>query len=794
MKTVLRILFCSFIVCLADPVGGQSFPHRTPLRTAGVMEAGAAASTSGTGQNIDVTFHRADWNIDPRAAKMIAGSVTTYFRTRVANVSVITFDFRKSSFGASTSVKYHGTTVPSSFPATGSPNLNILSITLPTPLAINILDSVTITYSGVPPAESGLAYGYQRSSIAPWSIATLSESHEDKDWWPCKADMQDKVDSMRINVTVPWVAPADTFWVASNGVLIDSAITGNTRKFQYLTNYPMASYLVAISVSRYTRFYRPAVNIGGTNVPVVYYLFPRTGSFATTLGHLDKSRTQLVNFSSKFGDYPFKNEKHGFYEYISGGMEHQTFSGMSSTDVNSWSTIAHELVHQWFGDKVTFATWSDVWLAEGFAKYGEILALEMDPSISATTYIAHRNSNKNAARSTINIPVYIPAASATSTDGIFGGYQGAIYNKGGMVVSMLRSLVGDDLFFQALTNYLNDPLLAYKSATTDDLKRHFEQVTGHDFDPFFNSWVYGKGHCDYTVNWGTSPGNRINIELTGQINRTAGATPAYFATPVVLRISGAAKDTTVVIYDENGSVSYAGNGIQASRSGKRLAYKLSFAPSSVTIDPDSETMMAAATVATADPALNNLALVLLGVDIVSFTGAVDGADNLLSIKLSSDVPNVIATMERSENGTDFYRRGEMAPLSSTNGTYSFGYRDGAVNSGKPYYYRVKIKDEKGVISYSKVVRLEQSEEGNGVRISPNPARTQVQVTIPDAWKRGGVQVQVYNSGGVLVTSKAFTAPGNFVTMNLPLLSSGTYTLKMAGADDKAVTKTFSIIQ
>jgi hypothetical protein len=294
------------------------------------------------------------------------------------------------------------------------------------------------------------------------------------------------------------------------------------------------------------------------------------------------------------------------------------------------------------------------------------------------------------------------------------------------------------------------------------------------------------------VKWGTT-GNRINIELTGQINRTTNATPGHMYTPVVLRISNATRDTTVVIYDENGSVSYAGNGIQASRSGKRLAYQLSFTPTSVTIDPFNETMMANVA-ATSDPALNNLALVLLGVDVVSFTGAVDGSDHLLSIRLSSDAPNVIATMERSENGTDFYRQGEMAPLSNANGTYSFAYRDGAVSVGKPYYYRVKIKDEKGAISYSKVVRLEQSEEGNGVRISPNPARGQVQVTIPDAWRRSTVQVQVYNSGGVLVTSKAFMSPGHSLTMNLPLLPSGTYTLKLAGADDKPVTKSFSIIQ
>jgi hypothetical protein len=783
--------------CLQLCAGAQtpSPPHK-------LSGPAVLASTSGAGANINVTYHRADWTIDPRATKRIAGSVTTYFVPTANDVNSISFDFNKTTFSANTSVTYRGNAVATSFPTNG--NQNILTITFSNPLPVNVLDSVTITYSGVPPAELGYAYGYQRSAGAPWSIGTLSESHEDKDWWPCKADMQDKIDSMDINVTTPWIAgTADTFWVASNGVLEPSGILGSgstaTRTFRYKTRYPMASYLVAISVSQYARFERTPVTINGTSVPVVYYLFPRSGNNAynNTLAFLDKSRTELVNFSSKFGDYPFKNEKHGFYEYISGGMEHQTFSGMSSTDVNSWSTIAHELTHQWFGNKVTFATWSDVWLAEGFAKYGEILAIEMDPSLSTTaTALSHRAANKTTARGVTTVPVYIPAATATSTDNIFAGSYGpAIYNKGAMVISMLRKLLGDTKFYLALQNYMNDPLLAYKSATTEDLKNHFEAVGGFDLDPFFASWIYGRGNCNYTVKWGNR-GTAINIELT-QTGRTNGASPAFLHTPVVVKISGAtaggtARDTTVVMYDQNGIVSYAGDGLLGSRAGRSLCYELSFIPSSVSLDPLSETMVTGVTPAFSS-ALNCDALQMLGVDILRFDGSPKEDANLLSAVLSAGADKSAALLERSKDGHAFDALGQMIWMGETPSGSAFQYRDANIQPGQTLHYRLKLVDEKGVVKYSRLVRLTAPKSVLAVRMGPNPARRELQLFLPAGWGSGRREVTIYNGAGSVVKQKSAAAAGSLLTLDIGQLPSGTYRFEMKGNNDH-FSKAFSIIR
>jgi hypothetical protein len=477
-------------------------------------------------------------------------------------------------------------------------------------------------------------------------------------------------------------------------------------------------------------------------------------------------------------------------------MEHQTFSGMGTGDLSNWSTIAHELTHQWFGNKVTFATWSDVWLAEGFASYGEVLALELDPSLSTTTAVSYRGTNKNSARGITAVPVYIPPASATSTQGIFGPtYSGAIYTKGGMVVSMLRSLLGDAQFFQALQNYMNDPLLAYKSATTADLKNHFEAVAGIDLDPFFNSWIFGRGNVDSVVKWGNT-GQRINIELTNQTGRTAGATPAFLHTPVVLRISGTttggvSRDTTVVIYDQNGVVSFAGKGIQGSRSGNRLGYQLSFVPSAVSVDPFSETMITGT--ATKDNTLNTLNLQLLGVDIVRFSGVSMDKINELSLKLSGVTDATVAVLQRSRDGNSFAFLAEMQ-RTAVNSDGDFRYEDATAAPGDTYFYRVKIVDEKGVERYSKLVKLTGKKEVVAVKLWPNPASKHLQLFFSGEWARtAGGEITIYNTAGVIVKQNWVKSGTSSMTLDVSQLHSGTYTLRMEG-NNKRFSKSFSIVR
>lgn len=543
------------------------------------------AESFGQGTNINVIYHRCNWRVHPDSpsstapAKYLRGDVTTHFLTTQSNVSNITFDF--NIVYTIDSVVYHKNKLPvtSAIWVTS----NILQINFPSPIAaMGTKDSVSIFYRGVSPAASGQTLGYQKAGSGSNNyVYTLSESYEDRDWWPCKHDMRDKIDSIDINLSVP-----STFWAAANGKLTDSSVSGTNRILKFKHRYPIASYLVSIAVAKYSKYYRTPVVINGTSVPVEYDLFAgkTTTTLNTILTALDKSRLELTAFSTKYGDYPFKNEKHGYYEFgFGGGMEHQTFSGMGSSALSSNTVIAHELAHQWFGDKVTCATWNDLWLNEGFARYNEALAAELVTGVGTVSTI--RSGMKTTARATSSTPIYITDASSSNTIWTSNN-NNAVYERGAMVVSMLRTLLGDTKFFLACQNYLNDPALAYKSASTADLQRHMEAQFGSSLAPFFNAWIYGFGTPSYTVSWYTS-GNNITVKLNQ--TRTTGASVTHFPMPVYLRVTGTAT-TNLILYDKGDSIFVAGNGISTGFAGRVATFNLTSAPTAVSFDPDNVTM------------------------------------------------------------------------------------------------------------------------------------------------------------------------------------------------------------
>ncbi|MEO6683923.1 MAG: M1 family metallopeptidase [Ginsengibacter sp.] len=571
-----------FLILFPGLITAQQVPQRIPTKI--------TTGNSGTGANIDVKYHRFEWSLNPNEKKNITGSVTTYFITTQDNVKTINFDLNKNSFNNSALiVKYHGKLVSHSFPSFG--NMDILNITLPKTLPRSRLDSITISYAGAPPGALGQAEGFQQKEVkgsGTSMIYTLSESYEDKDWWPCKSDMQDKIDSVDFIITTPV-----EFRAAANGILKKEITSGENKTYYFQHRYPIASYLISVAVAKYNVFDRGTVTIGDTEMPIDYYItIGRGENPVPQLNAMDFVKLELIAFSEKFGDYPFKKEKYGMYEFgWSGGMEHQTFSAMSWRAMSNPGTIAHELMHQWFGNKVTFATWEHLWLAEGFARYGEVFAGELVPSLNIDP-VAKRAQIKSAAngKTLMNYECIIPKKYIENSNTLWGSsYGSSVYERGAMVVSMLRTLVGDETFYQACRNYLNDPALAYGTAVTDDLQAHFEKVLdGFDLTPFFDSWVRGNGYPSYSgsnaIKWAPTGNGHISIEITEQI-KSNGSNVEYYFTPISLRVQGReGEDTLIVVYDQRGMISKAGNGIDLAKS-KKLQINLGFEPKEVTFDP-----------------------------------------------------------------------------------------------------------------------------------------------------------------------------------------------------------------
>lgn len=737
----IKILLTSALFLIGNSLFAQNF-----------VPTGEQSSTgqSGTGANINVVYHRCEWTIDPRSGKNISGTVTTYFKTTQANVSTINFDLNKTSFNnGSLVVTYHGTACSKSFPASGA--VNILNITLPSNIpASNTLDSVSITYSGTPPSVSGAAQGYQAGlSGANRYINTLSESYEDRDWWPCKADMQDKIDSMDIIVNVPWAtATNDTFWVASNGVLIDSSMTSaTTRRFIFKTRYPIASYLVAISVAKFTRYHR-SVDINGTATPVVYYLLANTPGKSTKVANMDKINLVLVAFSNKFGDYPFKLEKHGFYDGLlgAGGMEHQTFSSIASTGF-SLRTLTHELMHQWFGDNVTFASWNDLWLAEGFARYSEALAAELVPSLGYSAYTT-LNGFKNSALSLNSASTWIPNSYMATSNLIWNSsYGSTVYERGSMIVSMLRALAGDAKFFQACTNYQTN--MKGKAATTDSLKNYFNAVLGTDISAFFDDYVGGSGSGTTavggignpinTVNWNSPSANKLFIQMGSQ-SRTSGSNVSYFRGPVVVHATNAAsgwtKDTTITFFDwGGGNMSYAGNGLSAPTT--LLYYKLSFTPTHLFYDDSARTLSTGST----------FKLSTLAASVINFSGHKTATGNQLSLSIVNTSAANKIEIEKSINGIDFTTAGQMDEVTSNGQTNNYMYNDAFPYDGYTFY-RAKIYYATGT-EITNIIKIESNKNSGILTISPNPASNIVKIAFNNS-SRNETMVKITNAEGKVV--------------------------------------------
>jgi hypothetical protein len=747
----------------------------------------ATSGFSGTGANYDVKYYKAFWRINPdsmsgaTAVKYIRGYVQTNFETITNNVTSITVDL--NSVLTIDSVRFRNARLPGANVTRAG---NIVTIALGATLANKTLDSIWIYYRGVPPAVSGAAEGYQLRTDPTTGqkfIYSLSESYEDRDWWPCKADMQDKADSMDIIVSAPW-SGADTFWVASNGRLVDSTISSGSRIFTYKTRYPIATYLVSVAVARFNRYYYPTVSVSGSNVPVVFYLHrgKSAANYNTILTAMNRQSQVLVEFSNRFGAYPFRREKHGYYEGLggAGGMEHQTFSAMSggttaggTGSLASATTLAHELIHQWFGDKVTFATWADLWLAEGFARYGEALAGEFVP-VTGINPVAEMSSAKTAARSIPNTPVRLTGFN-TSNVIWTGSNISAIYDRGCMVVSMLRALSGDNNFFLACRNYLDSTIgSGYKSANTDSLKNNFERVLNYDLDPFFNDFVTGVGHPNTVINWNSYAPNKLAVSVASQ-TRTAGSTASYFHNVVVLRVQGAlaGQDTTIVFYDIDGNnLAYAGNGISASVSGNQLIYHLSFTPTTVTFDPFNETMSAGSTVQVGT----------LNLNVVDFRAGQKGSHNEVILVLDDNRADHPITVERSQDGVNFTELGTMA-LQPVGGLYKTYQLNDFVPVVGNNYYRAKFKGSSGQTVYTKVVNVAIKGKGN-FSVMNNPIVGRVlhirnsNVSADNKIYR----LSVYDATGKQLMNESRILSGNAI-LNVGVLPAGTYVLKITDIEE-----------
>lgn len=478
-------------------------------------------------ENYDLKYHRLEWEIDPEVY-YIKGVVTSYFIPTEADFQEINFDL--SSDLTVNEVSFHGTELNFTLHAEDR-----LQIFLPQTIPEGTMDSISIDYEGSPGTSGFGAFAISTHNGAP-ALWTLSEPYGAKEWWPCKQSLDDKIDAIDVIVRTPIGNR-----VASNGVLLSEIEDGDDVIFHWQSHYPIPAYLIAIASTNYAVFSDFVELDNGQSIEILNYVYPEDLEIAQNAYGSTVEIMEL--FNDLFGLYPFADEKYGHAQFgWGGGMEHQTMSFMGGF---SYSLQAHELAHQWFGDKVTCGSWEHIWLNEGFATY--LTGLTNDFLQSESAWMSWKAGRINSVTSQPGGSVWVN--DTTSVGRIFNGRLS--YSKGALLLHMLRWELGDEDFFQALRNYLQNPERAFNYAVTANLQAELEAQSGIALTEFFEDWFYGEGYPSYTIKW-AAQGPDLQLTLD-QV--TSHASVDFFEMTLPIKVTGQGQDSVLrIAHHENGQM------------------------------------------------------------------------------------------------------------------------------------------------------------------------------------------------------------------------------------------------
>jgi aminopeptidase N len=322
----------------------------------------------------------------------------------------------------------------------------------------------------------------------PRQIWTQGETEGSSCWFPT-IDAPNQKFTQDIYITVD-----STYKTLSNGLLVGQEEgKKGTRTDHWKQSLPHAPYLVMLAVGDFA----VAKDMMPNGLELSYYVEPKYGADA----HAIFGRTpEMIGFFTNIFGVEFPWEKYAqvaVRDFVAGAMENTTATvheeavqndTRSLVDGNSDAVIAHELAHQWFGDYVTCEEWGQLPLNESFANYSEYLWSEYNDGRFEADWGNLQEMKEYLAESeTKQVPMI--RYFYKDRENMFDSHS---YAKGGRILHMLRSIVGDDAFFAALQQYLKSH--AFGTAEIDDLRMAFEKVTGQDLNWFFDQWFHRPGH------------------------------------------------------------------------------------------------------------------------------------------------------------------------------------------------------------------------------------------------------------------------------------------------------------
>ena len=472
------LALCLLLVVLAGvPVGAQS-----EAPGPGAPDAGDSLYAGLGNGGYDVLDYALDLVIDP-AARVIDG-VATIEATALQALSRFNLDLLGFE-----DLRVRVNDLPATFERTGRE----LVITPAMPIPEGSPFQIEVAYSGTPGSVREPSLGAQIGFIFTNTGAYVaSEPDGAATWYPVNDHPSDKA-TYTFRITVP-----EGLTAVANGVLANQETVDGGSAFTWRMDQPMASYLAMMSVGEYViEQGDPAGDVPLRNV------FP--AQFAEAGNDIFSRQDEMLTFfADTFGPYPF--DAYGALVIPQGlgfALETQSMSLFGITEMiagignrsSAAEVIAHELAHSWFGDALTPADWSDIWLNEGFATYATWLWYEnlfgpetMDEIVReyyghfSGDYLLELGYSEADAR---RIVAQIGAPGNPPADDLFNM---AVYERGALTLHALRVAIGDEMFFETLRTYYARFL--HGNVTTADFIAVAEEVSGRDLGVFFDAWLY----------------------------------------------------------------------------------------------------------------------------------------------------------------------------------------------------------------------------------------------------------------------------------------------------------------
>jgi aminopeptidase N len=397
------------------------------------------------------------------------------------------------------------------------------------------------TGSGDTPTAKGLYFINADGSEEgkPTQIWTQGETDGSSCWFPT-IDAPNQKFTQDIYITVD-----STYKTLSNGLLISQTSDRAMRTDHWKQSLPHAPYLVMMAVGDFA----VARDMMPNGLELSYYVEPQYRRDAHAI--FGRTPEMMAFFTNIFG-MPYPWEKYAqvaVRDFVAGAMENTTATvheegvqadTRSLVDGNSDAVIAHELAHHWFGNLATCEEWGQLPLNESFANYSEYLWSEY-----------HHGKNEADWGGMQEIKQYLGEAETKQVPMIRYFYKDAenmfdshSYAKGGRILHMLRTYVGDDAFFASLKSYLKTN--AFGNTEIGDLRKAFEKVTGEDLNWFFDQWFFRPGHPMLKVDHNYLSSGKVQIKVK-QTQDTLATTVYRLPLKVDIWINGKKNRYAVVV-------------------------------------------------------------------------------------------------------------------------------------------------------------------------------------------------------------------------------------------------------